>query len=299
MSRNKKTLYEILDIPANASCQDVLAAYQLQLERLRQAEITLGHEEYEYQLSLLNLARDTLADPGLRRGYDDKLMSRPAPQNPADMHEYAPRHSSSGVLAQRAEALSLRADALALRADAMAISGEAPVSLFSSLIHRLQSSIRSVLVILGVLVLLGVLKNVLMAPVAAGRVEAALREAQRAEEQMIIQDYYQRHGVRPASAAEARLLEAENRRREIERDAAARESSRAEQEARAFEREARIRGERISAELREGEERIKREEMREKREMKEKAEREQSRREEAEERLLAREQKKWQEVLSR
>lgn len=299
VSRNKKTLYEILGIPANTRSQDILVAYQQQLEQLRQAETLLGHEEYEYQLTLLNLARDTLSDPSLRRGYDEKLMFRLAPNHAAEMQGAAPNHASSGVLAQRAEVLSLRADALALRADAMAINNQAPDSTYGSWALRLKLSLQGVLVVFGILALIWTLIRMLMVPVAVSRVEASQLAAERAEEQLIIQEYYQKHGVRPASAAEVRLLEAENRRRESERDTLARQNLRAEQEAREFEKETRMRGDRISAELREGEERLKREEMRRKEEMERKAEMEQYRRQEAEERLLAREQKKWKEVLSR
>lgn len=303
MSRNKKTFYEILETQANAPCQDILAAHQRKLEKLRSQEASLGHEEFDYQLKLLNLARETLADSWLRRDYDDKLMSRPAAGKAARAQHSVALHPNAETMTRRADALSLRADALALRADAMSINTDAalfgadnpPPGLGSRILGGLQSSMRTVIVVLGTLAALGMVIQAASVVFAVRKIDATVATAAKAEEQMLIQEYYQKYGVRPASAAEARLLERENQRKESEERVAEREKQRMEEEARRFQEESRRIGERVSADLRHAEDEMRYEEARKKAAQEEEKRRQAA----AEERRLQREQERWRHVLSR
>lgn len=110
----KKTLYQVLDLPANAASQDIQAAYEQQSHRLQSQAGKVTPEELTYRQQLLDVARDTLSDPVMRRDYDDRLMARPSggalrPQS------QAPGHGDGETLARRAEAMSLTTGAALTR----------------------------------------------------------------------------------------------------------------------------------------------------------------------------------------
>lgn len=296
----KKTLYQVLDIPANASGPEIQTAYLRQMQTLQSEESRLSHEDFSFRLTLLNLALETLSDPVSRRAYDETLMSRMAPSR--SPHALA-LHEDADILSRRADALAFRADALALRADAMSIRADAAPfraddgtqSLLSRIFSLLKSPLKKVFVALGTLAAIMMLAQTALLFFSAKQVEKAASTQARAEEQVQIQEYYQTHGVRPANATEARLLEMENRRRETETRVAEREKQRVEEEARRFQEESRRLGERVSADLRHAEEMARREEAQKKAEREEEV----RRKEEAENERLEREREKWRTVLSR
>ena len=71
----------------------------------------------------------------------------------------------------------------------------------------------------------------------------------KAEEKVILQEYYQAHGVMPASRAEAELLEKESRRAENAAREATMETRRAEDKNARFIEESRRIGDQVSANL--------------------------------------------------
>lgn len=301
MSR-KKTLYEILEVPANASSHDIRAAHRRKLQKLQSAEAGISREDFAYRLQMLKLALDTLSDPALRWEYDEKLMSRP-PSAEAAPAQVPAVPADDDPLARRADVLALRADALALRADAMSIKGDVsllrgddgPQPLASRFLSGLKSPLRATVVVVGSLAAIAMLAQTAFVFFAVRHNEDATAAAARAEEQVVIQDYYQRYGERPASAAEARLLEQERQRQENEARAEEREKEKTEERARRFQEEAKREGERISAELRYAEEQLRHEEERKKAQKEE----EEQRRQAAEEERLQRERERWDRVLSR
>lgn len=298
----KKTLYEVLGIPANSSFDDVRAAHQRKVQALQSEETQLGHDEFKYRLQLLDLSLHTLSDPSARRDYDEKLMSRKTPGADAPQRQAVVVQTAPDTLTRRAEALALRADALALRADAMSIhtdilttaAEDARQSWTSQVLGILKSSMRTIAITIGALAGLAIVTQVAIALSVRNNESIARKEAS-AEEKVIIQEYYQQYGVRPASAAEARLLEQENQRRERAEREAEREEQRKEEAARRFEEDSRRTGERVSAELRAAEERIRREEAY----AKARREEEERRKIAEEEDRLEREQAKWRQTLAR
>jgi len=265
----KKTLYQVLEIAAGASVQEVVEAHGKMLEKLHEAQGHLSREDFEYQRNMLGVARDTLSDPLLRRDYDEKLMARLGAQSSAggsSSRALAP----SAELSQRAETLALRADALALRADALAIRTDtygsaAPQSAFERLVSGLGRPLKRIAIVLGTLAALAVIAQSLWFYFGVRKVRNVVESAAQAEERMVVEEYYRRHGVRPANATEARLLEMEHQRKQDEAEAAEREARLAEENARRFEEDARRAGERVSSNLRYAEEAARREEEAERR----------------------------------
>lgn len=296
----KKTFYEILEISAGAADADVRAAYRRQMETLQTEEARLGHDEFKYRQQLLRQALDTLSDPLLRRSYDEKLMGL-APEADAPPQALAVT-ADGGTMTRRAEVLALRADALALRADALSMHNDILAQAaeakrpWHARLFAMTKSARAVIgtmaAAVGVVILIQIGFSALY--FARGK-NIADEQAAKAEEKVVIEEYYRTYGVRPASAAEARQLEKENQRREKEERAAEREKQRAEEETRRFQEESRRLGERVSSDLRNAEERIRREE-----EYKKSQQEERERwKAAAEEARLEREQARWRAVLSR
>lgn len=269
----KQTLYEILGVSRGAAEQELQLAFDLKVQDLQALQGTLAHEDYDFRRQELYLARDTLMDPVLRRGYDEKLAAAEPPPAPAlRLQDALPDPGTDGDgLARRADALALRAEALALRADALALRGDADGAspglaapgVTDPMADSWRAPVRKILVAIGVAVVAVMAVHLTLMFSSARRVQAATAAAAaaaKAEEQLVIQEYYQKYGVRPASAAEARLLEQEQLRKERE---AAEEARRKENEENAtirFQEESRRLGERVSNEVYAAEERLRREE---------------------------------------
>lgn len=291
----KKTFYQILDIRAGATSDDIQAAYEQQMLKLRAQAAGISFEEFEYRRKLLDLAHTTLSDPEAHRDYDDRLMSR-TPAVP-------PTPAAGDTLARRAEALAIRADAMALRADAMSLTTDAslvrfesqPPSFGSRLAMGMKSSLRTVAIIMGTLAATAFLFQTAAVFFTVRKAGETTSAAAKAEEQMVIEEYYRQHGIRPASAAEARMLERENQRREREAREAERDTQRQESEARRKEEEDRRYAAQISSDLRHAEADVAREEAMEKR----KQELEERRREEEEKRRIRQQEREWRAIMRR
>lgn len=296
----KKTLYQVLDISANASGSEIRAAHQQQVLKLRSEEGSMSHEDFDFRLKLVNLALDTLCDSLSRRVYDEKLMSR---MLSASAPPAVAVQEDAETLARRADALAFRADALALRADALSIrsdgapfkSSDRPPTLTSRIFSALESPVKRIFIVIGTLAAIAMLVQTAFLFFSVRKVERTAAVESKAEEQIVIQEYYQKYGVRPANATEARLLEQENQRKENEARTDEREKQRAEEKARRFQEEARREGERVTSDLRYAEENLRREAAQKKAEREE----EERRREEAEKARVDREREKWHSVLSR
>ena len=223
----KQTLYEVLAVSPTASAQEIQDAYQQKSNALQLEKDALSAEDFNFRQQILTLARSTLSNPGERSYYDAKLANSMAPDD-ADWNANAVIVSANNaVLSGRADTLALHADALALRAEAMAIRAGLPGGVAPS-VPAEKSPIKRTVVIVGTVVATLMVIQMMSMYFAAGRQEGAMR----AEEKAIIQEYYQTHGVRPASVAEVHLLEAENRRKEREQRAGERELQQQEYEER-------------------------------------------------------------------
>ena len=281
----RKSLYQVLDLPAGAAGHEIRAAYVRQLERLKADEAQLSREDFSFRQQLLDMALETLGDPELRQKYDEKLMSRlPASETVARATNAVVPQVEPEAIARRAEAMALRAEALALRADAMSLRADlsvAPEEVHRSRFSRFMASLgapwQRVLVVLGTLMAIGMVMQMLLVAYSVRNAESVAAAAARAEEQAYRQQ-----------EAEERRLEAEANKEERERQYAV------EQERR-FISDARAQAEQVANDLRNDEERLRHEA-----ELGRAAREAEERRKLEEERQRAqREKEKWREVLNR
>ena len=300
MATKKKTFYEILALSPSLTIA------------LKSQQKLFKPEEYELKLKIINLAFNMLSIPASRTAYDAELAaSRAARPEPATSNAIALRPDAEAMslkaeaLARRAETISLRVDALAMKSDIGAINSlENYQGPGSSGAFGLTPSLKKIIMFLGFMLagwmVLQVI-SLLFFNRNAGMISDA---AAKAEEKVIIQEYYQTHGVRAKSRAEVELLEAEDRRKEnetraVERDAfkAERDKQKAEDNARRFEEDARRRADQVSANLQYSENKAKEQADREDAAKKSRKEEEKRASEQAERDRIEREKEKWRETL--
>lgn len=271
MTPRKKTLYEFLKVPATASDADIQAAYERVGAQLQAHKDRISPDDFDFKLKVLNVAFKTLSSPSERAAYDARIAPPiPEPELPAAAPlALAPLPADAEAMALRAEAMALRADAMTMRADAMALRSGATTSypafresssfsahLAASTARHSSSMPRKLAMAVGTLVALLAIAQVFTMVVNSRRTEmaeaaaAAAAANAQANDKVLLQEYYQTHGVRPANRAELELLQAEDHRKENEKRQTERDKSRAEQDAKRFEEESRLRGAQVSAELR-------------------------------------------------
>jgi hypothetical protein len=120
------------------------------------------------------------------------------------------------------------------------------------LLSNLKSSVTKSLVFIGLLSVMGMVLQMIFMRMAVTNQPSAFQRS--AEDKVVIQEYYQTHGVRPASREEVDLLEREKQRKSSEANEAKRKQQQAELEQRRFEQETRRRADEVSAALRRSEE---------------------------------------------
>ncbi len=307
---NKKSLYEILEVTNNATFPEIRASHERLMRSLNSLRSTLSHEDYNMQLRLLKVAYSTLSAPMSRDSYDAHLSIRGESAKPQSLALVAPPPTGQGAAAVRAEALLIRADAMALRAEAMGLkadllNGQTQTGFDPgerSIMGHLWASSKTVLLTLGTLVAIGMVFKVAFMVTRNVQPDQAVNVRGPTEDKAFLQEYYQTWGVRPASRAEAELMDAERRkndeakRAQRQNDEAKRKAENAEQR---FEEESRRRGEQVSAELQYAEERAQRAKQEEERQQKDAKADAEHQRLEAERQRLEAEQAKWQKVLGR
>ena len=296
----KQTLYEVLAVSPTATAQEIQDAYQQRWNALLLGKDALSPDDFNFRQQLLTLARSTLASPDERRYYDAKLADAVALDNADGKANAVMVTTSSDSLSRRADTLALHADALALRAEAMAIRAGLPGSELPTSSGAKSPVKRTVAIIGTVVATLMVLQMISMFFGARRQ-----QESMKAEEKAIIQEYYQTYGVRPASVAEVRLLEAENRRKESEERAAERAAQKEDYEKRQAEAEyqrsredVKRLADQVSADLARAEEAVRIEEAEASARKQRQVEDEARRKEEAENLRLQRLNEKWQRNLA-
>ena len=300
---SKKTLYEILEVPADASYADIRIAHDRLLKALEAKQLQLGREEFELQSRLVRVAFTTLSTPLSRDAYDAHLIVRKEAAAPPPL-ALVPA-SSPDAAALRADALVLRAEAMALRADALALKAEAASGQFEPshkpLGHNipplLLASSRTLLLTLGTLAALAMVIKLLFLFMVAQTPDDGGKLRSQAEDKLVAQEYFQTHGVRPANRAEAELLEANRRREEAAQRKADEDKRRTEENERRFAEESRRRGDQVSAELQFAEERAKQARQEEKRQELERQE-EKRRDAIAERERIEADRARWREILT-
>ncbi len=300
----KKTLYEILAVSPDASSAEIEVGYQKTLEKLQSKKDGMDSEDYDFNVRVIQVARNTLADQASRDVYDAKLsFQQPSQHSKAPVHALTVRSDEEATLL-RAEAMSLRADALSLKADAISIRAGSPMSITQMLAQNVTPQSGPGLLLKKAIFALGAVVAVIMVVQVITMFLASRRMAieDRAQERVMQQEHNQTYGVRSPKQVEAELLEAENRRLDNEKRAAATEKRKQEEDAKQFERDARRRAAEVSAELRYSEEAGRRQAQEEERRLQYEKERKQemeSRKVEAEQNRIERQQKQWQDIIKR
>lgn len=257
MTTQKKTLYEVLEVSPMASFSEIHTAHRRLSQNLELSKTAMNREDVDLKLKLVSLAFQTLKDQNSRDAYDAKLATHTVTPN-------VPAPINVDALSLKADAISLKADAAALKADAVLLKADtmalkiiaAPSRAAAGAHHR--SPLKMVLTIIASLMAIGMVIQVVFVVWLSFNKDAAMGAASKAEEKVILQEYYQEHGVRPGSKTEADLLEMENKRKENELNElrkTERETEKQEREYQRFVEESRRVGEQVSGNLRRDQER--------------------------------------------
>lgn len=238
MNDRKPTLYEILGVPPAASLPQIRDAYQALQDQIATGKSGLDPEAAAIKQNWIALAWSTLSDPVSRSTYDRKLAQQSqreavaqvtssiaaAPVPPPPSAPVRPAPDLEAILAAQAGPVS------------SAITGSA-------------SSLRKILFFIAVLLAASFVIQLSFSYSANRRLHEVANNAATAEDRVVIQEYYQEHGVRPASRAEADLLREEERRKEAEQRKAEHAQEKQEREYQRFVDDARRKSEEVSAGL--------------------------------------------------
>ncbi len=290
MKNEKKTMYEILEVSPDASDSEIQAAHQRLSQQLQSERSDGDSDDIEFKLRVLNVAFNTLSVKRTRDAYDARLAALNAPAGGAAPHgliPVEPKENASSLKAEamslKAEAMSLKAEAVSLRADVIALridSGyETPSVGVLQKFSRLLAPAKRALTIVGSLIAIGMVVQVLFLLLVNRQAVNVVNDVSKAEEKVMLQDYYQRTGVRVSSRAEmeARELEdAARQREELAKRVQQEQELNKQREYENFVEDSRRQGEEVAADLQRAEERARYEE--------EQARLEQERRQEEEER---------------
>jgi hypothetical protein len=263
VTANKKTMYEILGISPTASQAEIKAAHERLSIEVMSGSSGLDREDCNFRLNLLDVALHTLSTPVLRDAYDAQLASANAPAKVA-----LPAKSSLVAVGDQATALKIAAAIEDnYKIAVAAASPQFPIETVSSAVGASTRAVGTLIRVIIVLVIMGLLLKAGLTLAAFRRPEIPPSAIALAEEKLIIQQYYQKYGVRPASKEEAIFLEEERRRRENEQHEAEFERKKTEEEYHRFIEESRNEGDRIHRNLVREEERLHYEEMQRQREL--------------------------------
>ncbi|MDD2774897.1 MAG: hypothetical protein PHU06_02980 [Gallionella sp.] len=293
MATKKKTLYEILGVASSASLDEIKAAHKSQLDKLFSVEQGLSREEIHFQRQILDVALFTLSSSLSRDDYDAKIAAPPPPapviKLPAKVGENSLRIADA---MERSNQLSA----------AMLASQATPLDVAATTVKSSMKSLKYIFrFIAGFVVLLVVIKWGVSSmahrnqTIGTAEMLAAEGKMSSTEEKLYLQEYYQKYGVRPASKAEADLLDIERRRKENAEKAAELEKQKAAEADKKFVEESRDMANQVAINLQREEEKARYEAMRKERQLaEEKRQQEQAERIrlEAEKRRVAEERRK-------
>lgn len=296
MSKKKKTMYEILEILPDASDSEIQAAHQRLTQKLQAERNYTNREDTDFMLRVVTVAFNTLSIKRTRDAYDARLaaLSAPAIAPTLSLVPTQPAVDSAALkneaMSLKAEAMSLKAEAVSLRADVMALKIEsayqAPpsISVLQKFLKFL-APVKGALTIIGSLVAIGMVIQVLFLLLVNRQAERVVSEPSKADEKVMLQDYYQQTGVRAGSKIEVDLLEAQRRREEKDQ----RDQQEQDRKYQQFVEESRRMGEQVSADLRRAEEQARYAEEQKKRQL----EQEKREQEEAERLRIEQEKERW------
>ena len=219
MAANKQTLYELLGVSQNAALAEIKAAHLSRSRELIADNSGLTRDEVNFQLQVLDVALNTLSAQWSRDAYDAELAALASASGstlPAVPRANLPSLDSGVNALQLADELHHTYKKALAESDArnsLVIVAESVATSASVLKNGFR-------VLAGLLVLLAVFKISMALFAATHQADMYAKEKASAEEKVVIQDYYQKHGVRPASRAEAEMLEAQARQEQNEKNKA-------------------------------------------------------------------------------
>lgn len=280
MANKNKSVYEILEVSPNASYSEIQAAHQRLTAKLQSEYTGSNREDIDFRQRLIDVAFQSIS-------YDAKMAKKNALTIVSAPVDIAAPPLNLDALSLKADALSLKADAMALKADAASIRAEvmslraaAPLNaitttaeehqsqsylkMFFSAFTSLSSPFKKLLMLFGGFVASAMVLQVIFVMAAHRQMSHTTNEDAKLAEKVYLQEYYQKHGVRVASRAEAELLDAEAQRKESEQRSAELEKQRQDDEYRRFTEESRRIGNQVSDDLRRSEEAARQEEARQK-----------------------------------
>ncbi len=257
-----KTLYEILGASPQASHEEIQAAHLREVQKLQSQAVDLDPDGTERQLKELHAAYQTLSTYTTRKAYDLQLDPPTAP-TPLALTP-VPANANSDLWSLKADAVVLRADAAALKADAAMLKADAlsirvggtPRINVPAPAKGARRVAMSVLTILGAVLAIGMVVQVVGFMLIGSSNKISAAEQAKAHERVIIQEYYQRTGVKAGSKAEVERLEAEEQRAgaarnqaEMARREVARDDRNSDNERKRFVEESRQLAEQVSQKL--------------------------------------------------
>jgi hypothetical protein len=295
MTNKKKTLYEILEVSPDASYSEIQAAYQRVSQKLQSEKTVSNREEIDYRLLMLDVALHALAyDARLVKQNEpaNVAVQRNAVVAPLDFDAGSLKSDAASLKADamsyKADAMSLKAEALSLKADGLQLSlapapiktaatplmppktvatpyklpaainnDLLPIAIVTSTLTSSATVLKIILRTIAGLMVLGVVLKISFNIMSSRGVQVPVQVPTASiDEKTYIQEYYQTHGVRVASKAEADRLDAEeNQQRE-----GARQKQKQDDEYRRFVEDSRREGEKVSENLRRDEQNAREEE---------------------------------------
>jgi curved DNA-binding protein CbpA len=209
----KKTLYEILNVSQDATLAQIQIEYTNQCQQLESGGSSPMVQDAATQLKLVNMAYQVLRDNMTRAAYDAKLAQQTAltVTPPVD----------GQALSVKVDSVSLKADAAALMAQAAMLNANALSMHYSATAQGagLQSgggffkTFRFGLTVLGAVLAVSMVVMVLSLGRCSGG-GGSMQQDAKAQEKLMLEEYYQQYGVRPSSRAEMNQLEAQRRKDE-------------------------------------------------------------------------------------
>lgn len=245
----KPTLYEILEVSPEATLAEIKAAHRRLSHALITGESGLSRDEIELKLQVLDVALSTLAESWSRDAYDAKLAKPISP--PQTTAPLAVSHEADYNPIAAAAAIAKNHKIAAATSEA-----PTPLSIASTTVAGTAKALKTILRIVGLLFVLVVVIRMTSCGMRwsaqTSRPEELYPAAvAKAEEKVAIQDYYQKHGVRPASLAEVQELEIKDHLQQQE----LRKQSAQESEYSRLVEQSRNEGDQVVADLQQAEER--------------------------------------------
>lgn len=213
MAQAKKSMYEILGVSPTATQAELKAAHRRLSFEIMSGKQGLDPEDCKLRLQVLDIALNTLSDPVSRDAYDMQQAAA------SQANTALPVRLATGPVANEVHALQLATAVDGILKDNSATIDERQFQfkVVSQTVGASLRSVKTILRIVALLLLLGMVLRMSGCMMAARKPAFPAAAVATAEEKLIVQAHFKKHGVRAANRAEVEAFEAENRARETAR----------------------------------------------------------------------------------